>query len=393
MNTAVATDALLEKGDAKKDVKSPEIIRVARQYGASPLRQLREIFSLRSGRSRLTTRDYYDNGLYDPALSMTEKREFLGLAASEALNDRLSPEETKRYGAFVCNKLLHGALLRQLGFAATETLAVVAKTGEYGALPALQDADALFAFLSDRSVYPVFGKPVDGSLSVGSVMLSGLDSAGETLELASGDHRPLRAFCDEVLAKYGTGYLLQKALRPHPDLVPVTGDMTGSVRIVTAMNTSTPSVAYGLWKIPAPRAMSDNFWQGGSMIARVDMQTGEVLACRQGTGPDTIDVENHPETGAAIVGLKLPGFEDACDLARRAHALMPDLGVCGWDIGLTVDGPVIIECNNSPFHTLYQLAHRRGVMNPDLMPVWEATAARQKERLTFIRAARKKKKR
>ena len=46
----------------------------------------------------------------------------------------------------------------------------------------------------------------------------------------------------------------------------------------------------------------------------------------------------------------------------------------GWDVAISPEGPVIIECNDNPFHTLYQLSHGRGVLNPDFAPVFDRVA-------------------
>ena len=45
---------------------------------------------------------------------------------------------------------------------------------------------------------------------------------------------------------------------------------------------------------------------------------------------------------------------------------------------MTPDGPAIIECNDNPFHMLYQLAYGRGIRNPEFTPVFERVAARSK---------------
>ena len=43
-------------------------------------------------------------------------------------------------------------------------------------------------------------------------------------------------------------------------------------------------------------------------------------------------------------------------------------------VAITPEGPAIIELNDNPFHTLYQLSHGRGVLNPDFAPVFDRVA-------------------
>ncbi|WP_298837704.1 sugar-transfer associated ATP-grasp domain-containing protein [uncultured Roseobacter sp.] len=389
MNTATQAGAnLLEKTDGAAKPPAPVILRVAKEFGVGPARQLREMLSLRFGPGRLTSQEYYDQGLFDPALTSAEKREFVGVATSKALNTRLSPPEVVQTGSFVGHKVLFSALMRQLGLAVPETLAVVSRTGSFGNTPMLRDAAGVSAFLSDASAYPLFGKPLGGSLSVGSVLLRSFDAETGYLTLGNGKTTSLSDFSAEVTDKYAGGYLFQPALTPHEEMSAITGETTGCLRIVTAMTGPVPQTVYGLWKIPAPQAMSDNFWQAGSMLAHIETETGTVTGCRSGSGPDIGRPDVSPRTGARVTGLTIPHWQAARELAQQAHAVLPDYGVCGWDIAITPDGPVIVECNDSPFHTLWQTATGRGVMNAEFAAVWQAVEARQAERLARIRASK-----
>jgi hypothetical protein len=42
-----------------------------------------------------------------------------------------------------------------------------------------------------------------------------------------------------------------------------------------------------IWKLGSAKAMSDNFWQHGSLIAHFDPVSGQVLKCRLGSGVAT----------------------------------------------------------------------------------------------------------
>lgn len=382
--------ALLEAPQAgKKAPPAPMIVRVARAYGVSPFRQMRETLVLRFGANKLRPKDYYDFGLYDPSISMAQKREYVGVSGNAALNARLSPPDLIPTGAFVGNKVLYTALLHQMGLGTTQTQAIVSTRASFGTLTVLQDACALAEFLREEAAYPLFGKPRHGSLSAGSVRLDAIE--GDILRLGNGKAVKLAAFCAEVMEKYPGGFLLQTALTPHPDMAQVTGEAMGCVRVVTVNDTGTPRSAYAVWKIPSPDAMSDNFWQTGAMLAALDLKTGAVTACRVGAGMDTLEITAHPVTGAQIVGTTLPHWEATKTLAAQAHALFPEFGVCGFDIAICADGPKVIECNDNPFHMLYQLATRRGIHNEELAPLWNAVAQRQAEKLARQKPGKQKK--
>ena len=68
---------------------------------------------------------------------------------------------------------------------------------------------------------------------------------------------------------------------------------------------------------------------------------------------------NHPLTNTAIVGYKVPLFKEAIKLAEELSAIIPEMGVVGWDIAITPDGPVVVEGNEFPGHDIYQLPPHR----------------------------------
>lgn len=374
MTAATMDDkALLAVPKAPPPPPAAMIVEVARKHGVSPFRQLREMMTLNLSQGRIYPPEYYSTGLFDPDMSMDEKRQFVGVRGSRRINDWLSPDKLLTMQNFVANKFMFTSLITQLGFRTTETQAVVSNTRRFGAVPVLSDAGSLKKFLTEKARFPLFGKPTAYSGSFGSVLLERLE--GETIVLGNGRAVALEAFCKEIVSEYGAGYLLQSALEQHHEMEAMTGRAVGSVRVVTVRQETMPNVLYALWKIPAPEAMSDNFWQDGSMIAPVDAATGEVGQAWIGTGLKAQQIERHPVSGRMFRGFEIPQWQEACRMAREAHALFPEFGVIGWDVAITPEGPAIIECNDNPFHTLYQQAFRRGVRNPEFEAVFEKVGA------------------
>ncbi len=73
--------------------------------------------------------------------------------------------------------------------------------------------------------------------------------------------------------------------------------------------------------------------------------------------------DSHPDTGAAIAGEVVPCFAEALDMARRACEVFGFMGTIGWDIGITPNGPTIIEGNPAWHSRNYQ-----DVLGPFLTP-------------------------
>lgn len=72
------SDVLLSGPGKKASPDDKSIVKVAKNFGVSPLTQLKEIFSLRWGAQKLKANEYYDYRVFDPAFSGSAKREFLG---------------------------------------------------------------------------------------------------------------------------------------------------------------------------------------------------------------------------------------------------------------------------------------------------------------------------
>ena len=369
------TKALLPAPAAPVPPKSDLIQRVARQHRVSPFGQFADMVRLNFGKPKLAFDEYYSQQLYDPALSRADKAMFVGARSNHVLNRRLNPEDRLTQATFIRDKVRYGELLRGRGLATPRAQAVVAATGGYDSIPALRSAAQVADFLRHDATFPTFGKPATGTRSIGSALLSHVE--GDRIHLGNGTDYDIDAFAEEVFEDFADGFIFQDAVTQHPALTAIAGPALGSVRIVTVNDGSGPQVLYALWKIPSPAAMSDNFWQAGSMLAALDADTGTVLRVRRGSGPEAEDVTDHPVSGATIPGTILPDWDAACALAVAGHAVYPEAGIFGWDMGLSADGPTIVECNTNPFHQLYQLVHGRGILNAGLAPVFDRVAARR----------------
>lgn len=356
-----------------------QMVAVARSAGVSPLRQFAQMLGLRGGQSRINPGEYYDYQLYRPTLSPAERREFVGERGSLALNLALAPPNVTQMRGFLGDKLALTLLMQALGLPTTRIQAAFAPHRGFGQLRSLRDAAEIAEFLRHEARFPLFGKPIKGAQAMGSVRIEGLE--GETAHLGSGKSVGLRDLAAEI-ARSAEGYVFQDVVPVAPEIVALTGSQTVStLRVVTVMRGEAPEVLYAAWKLPGPGAVSDNFWQGGSLIAAVDPQSLKVEKLRLGTGLATQWPSHHPEGGAALQGITLPHGRAALDLALAAHAVVPDNGLLGWDIALVPGGACLIECNENTGHALYQLSHDRGVLNDQFRPVFAAIRARNAELL------------
>jgi len=116
----------------------------------------------------------------------------------------------------------------------------------------------------------------------------------------------------------------------------------------------------------------------GALGAGIDMASGTTLSA---VWRERI-VEEHPDTGAAVAGVQIPGWDDLLDIAARSYELT-GLGYIGIDLVLDrAKGPLVLELNARPGLAI-QLANRAGLLPrlqaaraafPTLAPVAERVA-------------------
>lgn len=383
--------ALLTVTQEAQIVVANEMVGVAKKHGVSPFKQFGHQIGrlVGSKKTRLETTEYYEHRLYLPSLTPAERKAFVGKAGSRTLNLSLDLESGRSSVSVIGQKSLFEPLLQGLGLATTKTQALVGRTPFFGARRTLTSIGEVAEFLRSEAIYPLFGKPVEGSKSIGSAGFTHLDVEADEIVLSSGKRFGVDVLAREIYDDYPEGYLLQDAVPQHSTVSDVIGEAIGSLRMVTVNDGTGAQLLYSVWKIPSPEAMSDNFWQNGSMIGNVDPENGKVTTCKHGVGLAARDVEQHPVSEKPIVGLEIPNWQATCDLVKASHNLFPKKGIIGWDVGIAQDGPIIIEGNTNPFHTLYQFANDRGVNNPEFLEVFDRIRAgletRKAERKAYLK--------
>jgi hypothetical protein len=184
------------------------------------------------------------------------------------------------------------------------------------------------------------------------------DAEGRSLaatELA--EHLKRRAALEKRVVEY--------CLTNHSDLAELALGALATARILTVRDEQGGIEAtHAVFRMPQrPGALVDNIHAGG-IAAPIDLATGRLgRATDLGVRVDSAWHAVHPVTGAAIEGRILPLWPAALDLVKRAHDLIGDRVVVGWDVAILEDGPCLIEGNGKPDVDLIQRPHRAGLGN------------------------------
>lgn len=101
----------------------------------------------------------------------------------------------------------------------------------------------------------------------------------------------------------------------------------------------------------------DNYAQGGS-IYEVDIDTGIVITYGQSKINSRSYV--HPGTDQIMLGYKIPNWECVVNASLSAAEHLPQVGIIGWDVAITLDGVELIEGNHNPDYELFEFLGSTG---------------------------------
>ena len=145
----------------------------------------------------------------------------------------------------------------------------------------------------------------------------------------------------------------KQAQKQHPQNAAVYPNALNCMRMITLIDSQgEPHVIFATQKFGLNGRVVDNYGFG----CRVDLETGKI--CSPGVSGDgslAIVYDEHPLTHVKLVGRDIPMFFDACEMVKKAAMKIPQMRYIGWDVGITPDGPAIVEGNNYCAHDFWQL--------------------------------------
>ena len=144
--------------------------------------------------------------------------------------------------------------------------------------------------------------------------------------------------------------LIEEVVEQHKDMNKLYPYSVNTLRVVTCNVDGEVTVMFRALRIGSGKNVVDNFNSGGMMS--VVNEEGIITKPAMNKKGDLFKV--HPDTGTSIEGFKIPLFDEAIKFCCDAAKVVPEVGLVGWDIALTPDGPVMIEGNNKPGHDIYQ---------------------------------------
>lgn len=331
---------LLERVDSKLGrVKS-----IAADPDRKPLsriaRDLRAVLAARESVRFYAERLMYREGTGDVGAYVTgeDARAMYGLK-------KKGPGWTRNFD----DKVLFDQLMRPSGlplpaFLGTTRLgSFVAPTGEVRPLPTADDlAREVAALVGASDTGGVFAKPVVANKGSGAFRVTAESLADKADALFQ--------------AVQDNDYLFQAVVRQHEGMSALYPHSLNTLRVLVGQDESGARPLSAIVRMGSDGRPVDNAHAGGIFVG-VDLETGRLK--RHGHQLYFYGgrrYERHPDTGVVFEGYEVPHFGAVVDVVRRAHEWLPH-PYAGWDIGVTPDGPVIVECNPGPYLLMMDIAH------------------------------------
>lgn len=221
------------------------------------------------------------------------------------------------------------------------------------------DDKALAEFLRRHPV--VFLKAPGG---FGGLEVERFDASGHDL----GNAAHVRALYNDWI---GRGlFLVEEGLAQHEAMRAVYPDSINTIRIVTLTDEKgEPHPLYAFLRTGRGGACVDNTTSGGlsALICADGVIRRPALSDKTGEYFDA-----HPDTGHSFIGFRIPYYNEAVRLCKRAAQVRPDMRYVGWDVAITPNGPVLVEGNDLPAYDgqiYYQQEHPGRGLKPAIRAI------------------------
>lgn len=144
--------------------------------------------------------------------------------------------------------------------------------------------------------------------------------------------------------------LIEEYVKQHSKMNALFPYSVNTLRIVSAYKDGKVTILFRAIRIGNGKNVVDNFNHGGMYSVINEKGIIEKPAIDKNSNI----YEVHPVTKTSIVGFEIPYFKEAIKMVKEAAKIVKEVGLVGFDIAITENGPVMIEGNQLPGYDIYQ---------------------------------------
>ncbi|MBE0653337.1 MAG: hypothetical protein IH594_06040 [Bacteroidales bacterium] len=153
-------------------------------------------------------------------------------------------------------------------------------------------------------------------------------------------------------------FLVQERILQHKDMNVLNPSCINTLRMLTVRTGQTYSLYQVYSRIGINNNYVDNSLSGNIMIG-VNRDTGKLMEYAyllESTGADS-KLARHPQTNVVFKDFSIPFFKESVEMVESLHVLFQQFFMIGWDIGITPEGPIVLEGNNITELYSYQVLY------------------------------------
>lgn len=159
------------------------------------------------------------------------------------------------------------------------------------------------------------------------------------------------------MPQYSKGFLLEEPIVQDSRMASFHPQSVNTIRILTVNYGDTIETKWPVLCMGRGDSVVDNAAAGG-VVAAIDEINGTIICASDEKRGSTYSI--HPDTHKSLIGFQIPFWNELCDTIKSMASMCPDCHIMGWDMALTDNGWVVVECKFGP-EILIQCAMKRGV--------------------------------
>ena len=138
-------------------------------------------------------------------------------------------------------------------------------------------------------------------------------------------------------------YLVEEIIKQHPSLNELYDGSVNTLRFFTYFDGKNVYILNTILKI-GNKGFVDNFSSGG-MYTFIN-KNGKVICPAIDQKDNKITI--HPTSKKEIINYKIPNFNKACELVKKASKEIKEIKYIGWDVAITKEDACLVEGNEFP---------------------------------------------
>lgn len=164
---------------------------------------------------------------------------------------------------------------------------------------------------------------------------------------------------EEACAEYArSGAVIEELIEQAPEMSVIHPGSVNTLRIPTVVvNGNEVRLFHPTLRVGRGESVVDNFSAGG-ISALIDLETGVV--CSDGADKKGNRYIHHPDTSVTFHGFRIPEWEKAMEIVKKAALTVPGDHYCGWDLAYSTKGWCMVEANSTAQMGGMQIITRTG---------------------------------